>query len=350
MAPTARDLQANAAARATWLSQGLRGMRALAPLTTTLGGTVRQKLDPIGLLTGLIIRATCRIDITAAAAIPSVLAPYNLLTKIRLTDDQATDRIVIRGEHAYALQAISERGAAMRQSGLIYSYPLVPTSIGANQLLDVSYYIPICGDQWRDLRGALYMPKQSQTYVYCDFNASLLLANNAQAVYVGDTTTGIALNTSTQQPTVEIWQCFLEGSFPLPQIDLTTVHYLDGAGAITSGLAAGIEQMIDYPTSRYVRRLIMSQLVDGAQAIGNAQTLRSVVRSNYDVIRQSAAEYFVQQRRALQGSDLPPGFWWLEHSPELASAFSREYQAGFTPAVTGATSQSLNLTFESFGA
>lgn len=347
MAASARESQANFAARSLWLSQGLRGVRPLPGTTGQLGSTVRIKLDPVGLMTSLIVRVTLRVDIAGAIAQPCNAAPYTLCPRLRLTDSTGLDRIVVTGDHAYALQAIQERVAGLGQAGLIYSYPRMPTAIGTNQLIDVTYRLFVCADPLRDLRGAMYMPRESQAYLFVDLLPQLLVANDDSAVY-RNTSGTVTLNTSTQQPTVEVWQEFIDADFGLPAMDVRTVHYVTGAQFITSGLVANIEQLIDYPTARRVRRFVFSQTVDGLQAQPNLAQLRYLVRSNYDALRMSGVERFVDQRRMLNGNDLQAGYWFIEHSPEVASAFAREYQAGITPAVTGA-SQSLSFTFETFG-
>ena len=344
---TAADERRNLAARGAWLANGVRGVRPLPPVTGALGSTLRIKLDPVGLLTAVIIRATVRVTIAGTVQTLANQSPYSLLTRIRLQDDQGTSRVVLTGDHAYALSTLYDRSGGAGQVGVMYQYPLVPTAIGADQLIDVTYRIPIVGDPWRDLRGGLYMPRQSQTYVFCDFAPQFQTAGDASAVY--DTATGsVTLSTATQQPTIEVWQEFLDFGGPLPELDIRTVHYLTGAQAITGGLSAGTEQLIDYPVSRQVRALLLSQLVDDAQAVDNAQGFRSIVRSNYDTLKMSATEKYVQQRRYLNGNDMLNGYWFFTHAPELSARFSREFQAGFTPAVSGA-SQSLTFTFDSFG-
>ena len=348
MMASAALLRANANARLAWTRDGLRGVRPLPAVTGPLGSTLRVKLDPVGLLTGLIIRATLRVTIAGAVQVPGNQSPFSVLARIRLTDDQGTDRIVLTGDHAHTIDALYNRNGGGRQSGVMYQYPLVPTAIGADQLIDVSYRIPIVADEWRDLRGAMFMPRSTQTYVFCDFAPSLLTASDDTAVYKGTSGT-VTLSTVTQQPTIEVWQEFIDHEGALPDIDLATVHYLTGAQSITAGLAANAEQQIDYPVGRSVRALIISQLVDQLQAVENASSMRSIVRSNYNAFDMKTIEKYVQQRRYLNGSDLLNGYWFITHAPELASRFSREYQAGFTPAVTGAA-QSLTFTFDSFGA
>jgi hypothetical protein len=347
MAAAATDEKRNAAARAAWITRGIRGVRALAPAVGQLGGTVRVKLDPVGMLTALIVRATCRVTITGTVQTPGNQSPFSLLTRLRLQDDQGTNRIVMTGDQAYALAALYDRSSGVGQAGVMYQYPALPTAIGVDQLIDVTYRLPIVGDPWRDLRGGLYMPKQSQTYLFCDFAPQFLTANDDTAVY--KTTSGaVALSTATQQPTIEVWQEFLDSGEDVPRLDLATVHYLTGAQAITSGLAANGEQLIDYPVQRQVRALMLSQLVNQQMDIVNAGSMRSVIRSNYDSLEMTGTEKFVQQRRYLNGNDLRMGYWFFTHAPEVTSRFSREYQAGFTPAITG-TTQSLNFLFDSFG-
>lgn len=346
--PTTRDIARNAAVRAEWLARGLRGVRALPATPGQLGATVRTKLDPVGLLTALIIRATLRVTITGAVQVPGNQSPYSLLTRIRLQDASDNNRVVLTGDHAYALNALYDRTDGAGQVGVMYQYPLVPTAIGADQLIDVSYRIPICADPWRDLRGAMYMPAQTQAYLFCDFAPQLLVANDDTAVY--KTTAGaVALSTVTQQPTIEVWQEFLDLTPDYPRLDVGTIHYLTGAQFITSGLSAGTEQQLDYPVARDVRALLFSQLVNQQQAVANLARVRSIVRSNYTALDMNGAERYVQQRRYLNGNDLRDGYWFMTHSPEVRSNFSREFQAGITPALTGAT-QSLNFTFDSFGA
>lgn len=317
-------------------------------MTGQLGTTFRIKLDPVGLLTGLLVRATCRVDIAGTVQTPGNESPYSLLPRLRLQDDRDRSRIELTGPHAHALACLYDGNAGVGNAGVMYQYPLIPTAIGTNQLLDVTFRLPIAADPLRDLRGAMYMPGLSQTYLFCDFVNAFVVPNDDTAVY--KTTTGtVTLNTSTQQPTIEVWQEYIDYGGALPVDDLNVIHYLTGAQYITSGLAANAEFLIDYPVQRSVRALVMSQVVNGLQARDNAAELRSLFRSNYTALDNVAAEQFVQQRRRLSGTDLKVGYWFLTHAPEVFARFSREYQAGFTPAVTGA-SQQLQFTFDTFGA
>lgn len=339
--PTTADERRNLAARNAWLSSRLRGRRPLVPVTGNLGTTVRVKLDPVGLLTALIVRVVAPVTIAGAVAEPARMAPYSLLSRIRLQDDQSNNRVVMTGAEAFAINTLYDRNTG--QVGVMTQYPIIPTAIGTADI-DVTYRIPIAADPWRDLRGSMFMPRYSQTYLFLDLIPALQVAGDDTAVY-----SGAAATITGSNATVTVWQEFIDGPSDLPELDLREIHYLAGAQSITSGLANQAEQLIDYPVQRSVRALLMSYLLNGVTMDADtAMQMRTIVRSNYEQINMVADEQYVQQRRYLNGSDLPPGFWFFTHSPEIFPRFSREYQAGFTPLLGGGVS-TLNFCFDSFG-
>lgn len=331
----------NLVARQAWLGSALRGRRPLVPVTSPLGTTARIKLDPTGLLTALIVQVTCPVTIATNVGQPGATSPYSMVSRFRLQDDLGTNRVVMTGAEAYAVSTLYDR--APSQGGGMVQYPLIPTALGAGTI-DVTYRIPICADAWRDLRGAMYMPKYSQTYLFVDLVPSLnTVSGDDNAVYKNVTSTF-----TPGSPTVSVWQEYLDGGNDLPQLDVRTVHYLTGAQAITSGIGNG-ETLIDYPTQRSVRALIMSYLSDGLALNSQAGlSMRTLVRSAYEQLHTSTEQQFVQQRRYLNGNDMVPGFWFLTHAPEVFPRYSREYQAGFTPATVGSNA-TLTFCFDTFG-
>lgn len=348
MVASARDLDLNLRARALWTGRALRGVRPVVGVPISLGQTARIKLDPVGALTALILRLTLRVDIAGAVQVPGAWAPYGLLTKIRLVDTLGRARVNVTGVQAAIFQAIDDRLKGLGQAGYWYAYPLIPSAIGSNQLIDISWRIPIVADVDRDLRGLMYMPGEDQCNLFADLTDSLLTAGDDAALYKGALGT-VALNATTQAPTLELWQEFLDGPDPLPQLDLATVHYLDGAQVLGNGLAAGAETLIDYPVRRSTRTVVINHLVNRTAGVDNLTQLRVLLRSNYDLARMTGSERIVQQRRELRGNDLLAGAWYWRSQPESYAGYARELQLGVTPAVTG-TSQSIAFLFDNFGA
>ena len=333
--------QRNKAARDLWIARGLRGVRPLPPVSAALGTAQRIKLDPLGLLTGLLVEISGPVTIAGTVQTPGRQSPYALVAEFRLEDSSGTPRVVMSGGEAYAVQSLYDRQNGASQAGVMFQYPQVPTAIGSSTI-DVSYRIPIAADPWRDLRGAMFMPQQTAAYLTVTLTPALVDAGEDTAVYKdgGGTATGGPFS-------IQVWQEFIESGAEVPALDVGTIHYLTGQQQIATGIVSNTEQLIDYPTNRAVRALVMTFSNNGDQSIGWSDSMRTLYRSAYEMTNYNAVQKFVQQRRYLGGNDLPEGYWFQIHAPEVFPRYSREYQSGFTPATV--TAGTLTFLFDTFG-
>lgn len=333
----------NTLAREEWIQRGIRGIRPLPPVTAAIGTTQQIKLDPLGLLTGLVIEVSGPVTIAGTVQTPGRQSPYCLLSQIRLADSLGVQRVVMTGGEAYAVQSIYDRQNGISQNGVMFQYPQVPTAIGAGTL-DVSYRVPIAADPWRDLRGSMYMPRQTASYLTVTLAPQLVTAGEDAAVYRDGGGTVVPAGNFT----IQVWQEFIDSAAPLPDLDVATLHYLTGDQQLASGLAGASEQLIDYPVNRAVRALVLTYANGGDQAIGWTTSMRQLWRSAYELSNLTATQKFIQQRRYLGGNDLPEGYWFFIHAPEVVPRYSREFQAGFTP-FSAAAGGNLTFLFDTFG-
>src|ERR1700749_3867703 len=96
----------NAQMRAMLLQSAPRNRKEIPAVTSAVGGSSRIKLFNVGVLTRLLLRVTADLTIGGAIAVPSVKAPYNLISRVRLTDYDGTDRVNMSGFQLFVLNSI----------------------------------------------------------------------------------------------------------------------------------------------------------------------------------------------------------------------------------------------------
>lgn len=346
------------------LSSAPRMRKSLNTFTGVLGGTTRVQLFNTGLVTGLQIQVTCPVTIGVATAVPSARAPYNLISRIRLTDYDGTDRVNWSGFQLFVINCVRMRmpygvnndGPIVNANGStvlggIIVNPSTPTTVGAGTiqfLLDV----PIAYDPEADLRGMIMAQTAVGTmYLAVDWATSLYTVNNLDAVYVGAGTTTVVLNGVTG-PSLTVWQEYLmpqavQGQLPLPMIDLQTVYELAGNIRDNSNLAANTAKLLNYPNVRSVIGAYFNYLNGTAMNATDITEFDLIANGNNFLRQDTLLSQQIRQRNFIGGDIAPGTYWYLHRTKPIETALFGNIQAAITPNLVNANAL-IEFGFESF--
>jgi hypothetical protein len=357
--PTAMD---NLRIRQALLASALRYRKDLGIYNMTAGQTTRVKLFNVGIITRLTAQITVPVTIGTATATPSKKAPYNVLTKIKLTDYDGTDRVNCSGFQLFILDSVRNRmpygynlggpiydANGSTEKGGIISSPNVPTAVGTANIL---YYveIPVCYDPQQDLRGAiLAQTAVGEMYLAVDMNSSYYTNNDVESIYSGGGTTTVV---SGGQATIRVWQDYLlpqaiGNTIPIPPFDLLTVYELNGAVRSSDNLAVGTEKLISYPNVRSVIGAYFNYVEAGTMSASDISGFRLIANGNNILWDHNLYSKQIEQRNYCQG-DLQMGVYFnLHRDKPIETALFGNVQEGITPSAVGATPY-IELMFESF--
>lgn len=354
--------QQNASLRAALLQSAPRMRKNVVTATAAVGGTSRLKLFNVGVLTKLLLRATVDITIGTAIAVASTKAPWNLISRVRLTDYDGTDRVNLSGFQLWVLNCIrwSNIYGFNNQSPVtaVFANPSVPTAIGAAQ---VAFFIevPVAFDvdndivQLQDLRGAIMCQTAvGEMYLNIDWITSLYANTDVDSLYSGaPTTTVVGANASPI--TVTMWQDYLlpqaignRGQIPLPGVDLMTVYELNGNVRSSDNIAVATEKLISYPNVRSVIGAYFNY-VSALALSSNITSMRLIANGNNILMDNTGLSQLFYQRLTLESDTLPGVYWRLHREHPIETALFGNVQMGITPSVVGATPY-FELAFESF--
>jgi hypothetical protein len=347
----------NAGLRMALLQSAPRMRKNVITSSAAVGGTSRLKLFNVGVLTKLLLRVTLDLTIGTAIAVPSFKAPWNLISRVRLTDYDGTDRVNLSGFQLWVLNCIrvdsfygSNNAVAITQ---VLTNPVVPTAIGNGQ---VAFFIevPVAFDvdnqivQLQDLRGAIMCQTAvGEMYLNIDWISSLVnTTGDVDSLYQGAGTTTV-VGQNTTPITVTMWQDYLlpqaignRGQIPIPGIDIMTVYELNGNVRSSDNIALNTEKLINYPNVRSVIGAYFNY-VTGAQ-------VRVIANGNNILMDNSGFSQLFYQRELLQ-TDLLAGNWWRLHREHpIETALFGNVQAGLTPNVVTGGNQYIEIAFESF--
>jgi len=326
----------------SYASSAITVSRNLGTSSFVLGSTTRIKLDPIGLVTNLLLEVVAEINISVTATTASPMAPYNLLTGVRLTDANGKDRINCPGQLLWAINCLRKRTLEYRDAGVMFSTPSIPTAIG-NGIIRFYIDVPVAYGP-SDLRGALRADVSGDIYLNLDWDNVLLDNGNADRVYNGQSTSVVTLTSGR----VTVWQEYLYSSMQLPD-DVNTIHYIEGGLRITDGLMTGSERLINYTINRATTGVAFIFVNNGVMSEADVGQVR-LISGPSEIWRYNIDTMYAKQRDLLRGASLPPNFFLIYHSLPLQTMMARQNQIGFTPLnVSGAGNTYLGFAFESFG-
>ncbi len=363
---------ASRAQQALAMNQGLRNLllssaprmrKNLGTFTANgMGSTTRIPLFNVGLITNLQCYVTCPITIGTSTATASPRAPYNLISRVRLTDYDGTDRVNWSGFQLFVLNCVRNRipyginneGPIVTAQGSsvlsgIITNPSTPTAVGSGTLaflLDV----PVAYDPEADLRGCILgQTAVGQMTLSIDWAPALLTASNLDAVYTAGTT--VTLNAVTG-PSVQVWQEYLmpqsvQGQVPLPTIDLQTVYEMAGNIRDNANLAVASEKLIPYPNVRSVIGGYFAYM-NGTQMLATDITQFRLIANGNNILRDDTqVSQIIRQRNYLEGDIAYGTYFFLHRSKPIETALYGNIQAGITPNVVNSGAL-IEFGFESF--
>lgn len=367
--------QANAQARAALLATAPRFVKNLGSNTSGVGLSTRQKLFNVGILTKLLLYAQVSVTVGTATAVPSGKAPYNLITRIRVTDYDNTDRVNLSGFQLFILNSVRFRTlfgyvnspvALPVPTGFVN--PTVQTAVGTG-LTQFFLEIPLAYDvdnqyvQAQDLRGSIMAQTAvGEMYATIDWISSLYTNNDVESLYAGaPTTTVVGSPANATCITAIMWQEFLmpqaiggQGQIPLPPIDLQTVYELSGNVRSTDNIAQNNEKLFNFPNVRscigaYYNYISGGALQNSVSAPG--VDWRLIVNGNAIVEDDIYVSQLYRQRRFLGfESDLQLGVYFKPYRVRpIETWLFGNVQAGGTPrAAPAGGNQYFEVMYESF--
>jgi hypothetical protein len=357
--------QNNAAMRSALLATAPKMRKNVTTALAQSGQTTRLKLFNVGVLTKLQLYVTAAVTIGVAVAVPSAKAPYNLISRIRLTDFDGTDRINISGFQLFMINCVRSRNAFgyHNSAGVpaVFVNPVVPTAVG-NGTIAFFIDVPLAFDsenpipQLQDLRGSiLAQTAVGEMYLSIDWNGSYYANGDVDSVYSGAPTSTVVANGANNISTT-LWQEYLlpqavgaQGEIPLPGIDLMTVYELNGNLRSSDNLAINTEKLISYPNVRSVIGMYVNYIQAGTMTQGKINQFRLIANGN-NVLKDNTelSQLFGQRRYMVPDMDTIPGAYFLTHRDRpIETALFGNIQLGITPNTVGANPY-IETGFESF--
>lgn len=354
----ANPAQINAQLRAALLATAPRMRKNVGTFTAEAGQTSRIKLFNVGVLTMLQIFVAATVTIAVGNATASPKGPWNLISKVRLTDYDGTDRINCSGFQLFQLNCARYREPfGFNNSGMsaIFTNPEQPLAIGA-QTIRFWLNVPIAYDPESDLRGSiLAQTAVGEMYLNIDWNPTYVTNANDDSVYNGGAATTV-VKTAANNISVSVWQEYLlpqaigsKGQFPLPPLDLMTVYEIAGSVIATDNIAANTERLFNYPNVRTVIGAYTSytRLGTTLAALGDLSQVRLIANGN-NVLRDYSERAKYMEQRLYTHGDISPGVIYLPHrNKPIETALFGNVQMGITPVNAGAASY-FETMFESF--
>jgi hypothetical protein len=361
-----QQAQNNAAMRAALLATAPRMRKNVLTAIGTTGQTTRMKLFNVGVLTKLQIYVQAAVTIGTAIAVPSVKAPWNLISRVRLTDYDGTDRINFSGFQMYMLLTVRNRAVwgfnNSAAATAVFTNPVVPTAIG-NGTISFFLDIPLAFDidnpvvQLQDLRGAiLAQTAVGEMYLSIDWNPSYFSNGNVDSVYSGAPTTTVVPNPAGSEISCTLWQEYLlpqaigqGGSVPLPGVDLMTVYELNGNLRSSDNLAVNTQKLLSYPNVRSVIGAYFNYVQATTQTQGKINNFQLIANGNNILIDNSElSQLFYQRTYMFEDADTVAGAYFRMHRDKpIETALFGNVQMGITPNTVGATPY-IEVGFESF--
>ena len=342
----------NAQNRAALLATAPRMRKKIGTFTSGAGLTTRIKLFNVGVITKLRLYVSAALTIGTATATASTKAPWNMISRIRVTDYDGTDRVNMSGFQLFILNTVRRRqlfGYNNDAATALITNPSVPTAVGA---ATVSFYleIPIAYDvenpivQLQDLRGAIVgQTAVGEMYVTIDWVTSLVTNGDVEALYSGGATTTVTGSGSTYI-SATLWQDYLlpqavggNGQLPMPMIDLMTVYELNGNVRSTDNLAVNTEKLINYPNVRSVIGMYANYHQASTLTAGKIDTLRLIANGNNIMVDNTETLQLLEQRNWINGDATAGAYFMLHRDKPIETALYGNVQLGITPNTVGAS-------------
>ena len=310
----------NLSDRAILLSTGIKNVVPIGTFTGyTPGSRANIKVRNVGVTTGFFVRVTASITIATAAATASPFAPYTTLSKIEFSDYNTTLRQSSSGILNYFMNSIRYGRPFLPtgQGNVDTQQTVTPTAVGADQLLQYSFYVPLARDPNRDLTGAVL----SQTVVgeqYLNLTVNPTVVGDVTSPYTA-TTGDVTINSVSFQ----VWQEYILPQTPnLPLMDLNTVYEFNGLFTSTNNVSTNGQAFIDYPNVRNVLGMYYGLVNNGGVTVnGGDITNISLIANGNTNIRDRDPLSVRATMRHIMGGDLPAGLYYDGHRNNPVSTF-----------------------------
>lgn len=312
----------------------------------TLGGTTRVKLFNVGITTRILLDITMTYDVVTAAMVATNKNPFNVMSKVKLTDFDGTDRVNCSGFQLWVWNCVRRRmnyGYNNSSATAVLADPSMTLTVGVSRTLSFQIEIPLAFDPVSDLRGALLTQTAvGEAWINIDWNATGVSATaNDDAIFTS--ATGTLANVTF---TANVFQEYLlpqavGGQVPLPTFDLMTVYEYAGALRSTDNIAAGSEKLFNYPNVRSVIGFYLNFINNSIMnpATTDITKVRLIVNGN-NVLKEYAAKdkLFEQRLHLIDGSDTRKGVLFeLHRQKPIETALFGNVQLGVMPSTVSGT-------------
>ena len=358
----AQAIAANKAARQALLATAtpMRKNLGASPLFTA-GQTCRFQLNNVGIMTSIDAVVNAVFNITVITTISSV-GLEALITLVKFTDFDNTDRVIITARHLAVLNSVRQRrlfnlftvtdvgdsvpttSQTARGQAILNQ---VTTAVNAAAPIRFDIHIPLAYDPNSDLRGAvLAQTIRGQQFVTFGIAAAISGAN-METVYSAGTAAIVSVQFTVFQNYLQPQA--INGQLPLPLQDLLTVYELNGNNQTNTGLAVNQALHLYYPNVRQVLSTIHTYVNNGV--LNYATDVASIIlqaNSNTN-LREYLGLDLLSKQRNLIGADLLPGTYYIDtrRVPVDTQLFGN-VQLLFTPSVVNAGDLYVESTYESF--
>lgn len=351
----ANDAAMNLALRNMLLATAPRMRKKIGTVTGTVGGTTRQQLFNVGVITKILLVVTANVTIGTNAIVASPRAPWNAIKQVKLVDFEGNDRVNLSGIQLWQINSVRKRTPAYYNNeakAAVSTLPVVPTAVGT---ADIKFIIevPLAYDAEADLRGAiLAQTNVGQQFLNVTWNDTFLQAGDDQGVYNGAGAGGTCVVNSIS---MDVYQDYLMpqpdprlgGSQPLPLADFLTVYELNGNFRYTDNIANGQERLTAYPNVRTVLAAYTNWTNAGASA-NSISRFTLVTNGNYIMQENSLETQLLAQREWING-DLITGCFFMNHrNRPIQTALYGNVQVGHTFSAAPTGVYYLEQAFESF--
>lgn len=343
-------IRQNLHARQLLLSSAPRQNKNIGTYQTGLNGTLRIKAFNVGILTHFRLLVQAAITIGTAVAVPSGKAPWNLITRLRFSDYDNTDRVNASGFQLFIWNCVRRRsfwGYNNEAATAVLTNPVVPTAVASDTLsffidVPIAYDIDNPVPMSQDLRGGMIMQTGvGECYLTIDFTNSLYTNNDVESVYAGAATTTV-VGQSANFISVTVWQFFLmpqaigpNNEVPLPMWDLNTVYEFAGNIRSSDNLAVGATRLFQFPNMRSVIGSYFNYVAGGVLA-NTVTSLQLIVNAN-NIIREDTRDSRWFEQRLLLNSDIADGVFFYNHRDKPVETWLYgNVQMGFVPSAVGA--------------
>jgi hypothetical protein len=313
----------------------------------TLGGTTRVKLFNVGVTTRILLDVIMTYDVVTAAMVATNKNPFNVMSRIKLTDFDGTDRVNCSGFQLWVWNCVRRRmnyGYNNSSATPVLADPSMTLTVGVARTLRFQIEIPLAFDPATDLRGSLLTQTAvGEAWVNIDWNTLGVSATaNDEAIFTS--ATGTLANVSFA---VNVFQEYLlpqaiGGQVPLPTFDLMTVYEFSGALRSTDNIAVGSEKLFNYPNVRSVIGFYLNYITNSimSAATTDISRIRLIVNGNNVLREYNATDKLFEQRIGMaDGTDTRKGVLYeLHRQKPIETALFGNVQLGVTPLVAAGVS------------